>query len=248
MRNMSFALTTAQYNARTKTETMRLGWANLKPGEVFMGILKGQGLKKGEKVTKLHASRCVSNTPARVDSVTKANCIAEGFPELEPAQFVEFFCKHNKVTPDTIINRIVSGVTLIRKRAARAAHTVNPQQEAGIMQDTERVSLENLAHGAAIERFNLALSQVLENILDPNTDAKTKREVVLKVGIKPTEDRESGRVEVTTSTKLANYKAVETTIYIGTVGGEAAAVEHNPKQMRFDEVVANAGTDSKGVS
>ena len=47
-RNMSFALTTAQYNDRTKTETMRLGWAFLKPGEVFMGIKQGQGLKKGE--------------------------------------------------------------------------------------------------------------------------------------------------------------------------------------------------------
>ncbi len=106
-RNMSFALTTEQYNNRTKTETMRLGWAFLKPGEIFMGIKQGQGLKKGEKVERLHLSRCISNTPARVDSVTKDNCIAEGFPHLEPAQFIEFFCKHNRCSPDTVINRIV---------------------------------------------------------------------------------------------------------------------------------------------
>jgi hypothetical protein len=113
--------------------------------------------------------------------------------------------------------------------------------------EDNHISLENLATGAAVERFNLALTQVLENILDPNTDAKVKREIVLKVAIKPTEDRASGRVEVTTATKLANYKAVETTIYIGTVGGEVAAVEHNPKQMRFDEVVRQAESSSKGV-
>lgn len=107
MRNMSFSLTTAAYEDRSKTETMRLGWVFLKPGEAFMGILKGQGLKKGEKVVKLHASRCGSNTLARVDSVTKANRIAEGFPHLEPAEFVEMFCRHNRCSPDRIINRIV---------------------------------------------------------------------------------------------------------------------------------------------
>jgi hypothetical protein len=107
MRNMSFSMTTRQFRERTKTETMRLGWKNLKPGDVFMGIEKGQGLKKGEHVVKLGPARCVSNTPARVDSVTKENLVKEGFPELEPAEFVEMFCRHNKCEPNTMVNRIV---------------------------------------------------------------------------------------------------------------------------------------------
>lgn len=107
MRLMSFSLTTAQYRAHQKTETMRLGWARLKPGELFQGIEKGQGLKKGERVVRLDVARCISNTPARVDSVTEANCVKEGFGHLSPTEFVAMFCKHNKCAPDTIINRIV---------------------------------------------------------------------------------------------------------------------------------------------
>jgi hypothetical protein len=103
---MSFALTTEQYNDRTKTETMRLGWAFLKPGEVVMGIKQGQGLKKGEKVERLHPFRCASNTPARVDSTTKANVIAEGFPDWTVEEFIEFFCKSHKCAPDKVVNRI----------------------------------------------------------------------------------------------------------------------------------------------
>jgi len=57
-RNMSFMLTTAQYCARTKDVTRRLGWANLKPGDMFNGVEKAMGLKKGEKINK-----CAPDTP-----------------------------------------------------------------------------------------------------------------------------------------------------------------------------------------
>lgn len=106
MRNMSFALTTEQYRNRTKTVTRRLGWKNLKPGEKFMGVEKGMGLKKGEKVKRLHASECVANWQTRLGLMDQEECVREGFPHLTPEQFVDMFCKHNGCRPDTYVNRI----------------------------------------------------------------------------------------------------------------------------------------------
>lgn len=104
--NMSFALTTKQYNDRTKTVTRRLGWKKLKSGQVFMGVEKSQGLKKGEKVKTLHQSECVSNRPEPLNDITAADVVLEGFPEMNPADFVAMFCAHNDCTPETIVNRI----------------------------------------------------------------------------------------------------------------------------------------------
>lgn len=106
MRNMSFFLTRKQYEARTKDVTRRLGWAHLKLGEQFMGVVKGQGIPKGGTVEKLHASECVSNRPERLDAITQEDCAREGFPELTPEGFIVMFCHHNKCQPWTIVNRI----------------------------------------------------------------------------------------------------------------------------------------------
>lgn len=108
MRNMSFSLTTQQYEARTKTVTRRVGWGFLKPGDVVMGIVKGMGLKKGEKVQKLHPFRVKSNTPEPLSAIRDYpnDCELEGFPEMTPDEFVEMFTKHNRVTEDRVISRI----------------------------------------------------------------------------------------------------------------------------------------------
>ncbi len=37
-------------------------------------------------------------------------CEREGFPEMEPAAFVDFFCQsHHKCTPETIVTRVEFG-------------------------------------------------------------------------------------------------------------------------------------------
>lgn len=105
-RNMSFSLTTDQFIEETKNVTRRLGWGNLLPGELFNGVRKGMGLRKGEKVEKLHLCRCVSNTPERVDFISQADVAREGFPNMSRQGFVEMFCRHNKCQPAKIINRI----------------------------------------------------------------------------------------------------------------------------------------------
>ncbi len=105
-RNMSFMLTTPQFRNQTKTVTRRLGWRFLKPGEIVNGVEKCQGLKKGEKIKRIGKIRILSTDWQPLRNITADDCGLEGFPEMTPAEFVEFFCRHNKCTPDTIVNRI----------------------------------------------------------------------------------------------------------------------------------------------
>jgi len=106
MRNMSFFLTTKQYRNRTKTVTRRLGWWSVQAGDQFMGVVKGQGIPKGGKVEKLHASEVVSARTERLDAIDEEDVIREGFLHLTPDEFVKMFCEHNGCQPWTLVNRI----------------------------------------------------------------------------------------------------------------------------------------------
>lgn len=103
---MSFMLTTHQVRIRLKDVTRRLGWWNLKPGEVVCAVEKCQGLKKGEKINRLCVIRIKSTRGEELRNITYADCVREGFPEMQPWEFVAMFAKHNKCTPYTEVNRI----------------------------------------------------------------------------------------------------------------------------------------------
>lgn len=113
MRNISFALTTEQFLAGTKTVTRRVGWEHLKAGDMLCAVRKSQGLKKGEQVERLGVIRIRSVRRERLSCMTqdevygKRECVREGFPDLAPAQFVEFFCKSHKGTwRESLVTRI----------------------------------------------------------------------------------------------------------------------------------------------
>jgi hypothetical protein len=106
-------LTTEQYRNHTKTVTRRLGWRFLKPGEILNGCEKCQGLKKGEKQVKMGQHRVLSTRwePLRrmIDDPEygREEVVKEGFPDMTPAEFVEFFCaSHRGCVPETLVNRI----------------------------------------------------------------------------------------------------------------------------------------------
>ena len=112
MRNISFALTTAQFRSRTKHVTRRRGWWDLEPEDELMGVEKSQGLKKGEKVVRLGAIRIAD---VRIEPLSRIErepeygrheMILEGFPGLHPAEFVYWFCLSHKCKPWDEINRI----------------------------------------------------------------------------------------------------------------------------------------------
>ncbi len=107
MRNMSFALTTQQVKDRTKSVTRRFGWAFLKPNEKVRAVEKAMGLRPGEKIQRLCVIKIISTRWEPLKMITKEDCILEGFPDMEPEEFVEMICKHYPgKNPDSEINRI----------------------------------------------------------------------------------------------------------------------------------------------
>jgi hypothetical protein len=94
----------------------------------------------------------------------------------------------------------------------------------------EKVSLATLLGGVAVERFDDELARVLANIVDPNTPAEAKREVTLKLSLKPDKGRDMGRVEVAVSSKLAPAEKLGTRMFISMTRSGPVATEHNPQQ------------------
>jgi hypothetical protein len=103
---MSFALTTQQMRNRTKDVTRRLGWAFLRPGDVVMACVQCRGLKRGQHVERIHPIRIVDTRWEPLEAITAEEVRREGFPEWTPAQFIAFYCAHNRCTPKRPVNRI----------------------------------------------------------------------------------------------------------------------------------------------
>jgi hypothetical protein len=95
------------------------------------------------------------------------------------------------------------------------------------------VSLATLNSGAAIEQFDNELDAVLQNILDPNTKAEAKREVILRIIIQPAENRRHGDVTIAVSSKLAPPQETKTVFFFGNKKGHAVAAERDLNQMSF---------------
>lgn len=99
--------------------------------------------------------------------------------------------------------------------------------------EDELLTLANLGNGGAAEQFEEEMVRVLENILDPNTPATDKRQIVIKVTFKPSADRDSSEITVDTAVKLASVRSSFATVFVGRRRGKAIAITHDPKQMQF---------------
>ena len=113
MRNMSYQLTTAQAYAQLKNITRRLGWWNLRTGDLVQQVEKGMGLKKGETIKRIYKVKVETASPEPLNRILidqeygRLEVIREGFPWMAPDQFVSMFCKsHKGCTPETTVNRI----------------------------------------------------------------------------------------------------------------------------------------------
>jgi hypothetical protein len=104
---MSFFATTPQFRARRKWATRRLGWPDAKAGDRVIAIEKGQGLRLGEKQVVLGEILLVDARREQLDvGVTQRECFLEGFPDMDPAAFVEFFAKMHSIPRDTEVTRL----------------------------------------------------------------------------------------------------------------------------------------------
>ncbi len=119
------------------------------------------------------------------------------------------------------------------------------------------INLEKFAGGALAEKFNIGLKEVLENIADPNTEAKKKRKLTVELTFNPDEERELSLVDILVKTKLEPPKAVATKILIDKDGqGGIIASEYNnqlrgQQYLKVDEdtgeILADDDVDMEGI-
>lgn len=105
-RNMSFAMTTTQFEAKSKEVTRRFGWWFLKSGDVICGVEKARGFKAGEKIWRLELIEVVyTRSESRCD-ISQEDVVRECFPDWTPEQFVSMLVTHYRVLPSSPVNRI----------------------------------------------------------------------------------------------------------------------------------------------
>jgi len=91
-----------------------------------------------------------------------------------------------------------------------------------------------LASGAVPELFDHEFPRVLENIQDPNTDAKKVRKVQITLEFKPDENRETAAVKVTLVTSLPGIDPVTASIFLSREGGRCVAYAREKTQTELD--------------
>ncbi|MFR0780081.1 MAG: hypothetical protein ACLSH8_10745 [Zhenhengia sp.] len=105
------------------------------------------------------------------------------------------------------------------------------------------INLDKFAGGALAERVNQAITQVLENIKDPNTDHKVKRKVTLELTFVTDEAREMTQVSVIAKTKTAPQSSVSSVILIDTDNdGEVLDTEFRKQIPGQQAIVVNPET------
>jgi hypothetical protein len=102
------------------------------------------------------------------------------------------------------------------------------------MAEKSQLSLVNIGGGVAEELFTEELQKVLDNIVDPNTEEKSIREIMIKFKFKPNGTRSHVDIFVSSVSKLGPTKAYPTKAFVGRrTDGTGEAYEHNPEQMQF---------------
>jgi|SRR3972149_4532003 len=102
------------------------------------------------------------------------------------------------------------------------------------MTDISSVDVSTIAGGAFLERANDALKEVIANVLDPNTDPKAARKVLIEIKVKPFESRETCEYDIICKNKLAPAKSVGGILFIGFDGKRPVAWEKDPKQTELN--------------
>lgn len=99
-------------------------------------------------------------------------------------------------------------------------------------------SIMQMANGAFLERVDYEMERVVDNILDPNTNATKARKITVTIELKPDDDRGKINVSVTAKSTLAPTNPVGTSLaFTSDANGEAVLAEMTPQipgQMYLD--------------
>jgi hypothetical protein len=130
----------------------------------------------------------------------------------------------------------------------------------------DRLNIANIARGSLLERADIEIDKVLNNILDKNTDYKKARKVTLELEFQATDEtRENVSVKLKAKSSVQPYNPVITQIFVGKDnGGQVVAQEYIrnkdvlPGQEGFDlvngkavdretgEILSENGSEGKG--
>lgn len=98
------------------------------------------------------------------------------------------------------------------------------------------LNVGNILGGKFPERFDKAIKQLIDNMRDPNTPADAARKITFEFTVKPTEDRQTAAVMLTTKLKLASMESVAGTIYVSKAEGSLKAYTRDLRQeVMFQE-------------
>jgi hypothetical protein len=78
-----------------------------------------------------------------------------------------------------------------------------------------KLDLNKFAGGTLQEKFNGALSEVIENLQNPNTSFKNKRGITISIGFTQNEQRNDAKITVCVTTKTSPVLPIETAMYMG---------------------------------
>lgn len=97
-------------------------------------------------------------------------------------------------------------------------------------QEFQKDSILRMAAGAIEERVDYEVSRVIDNILDLNTDPKTKRKITVTLEFMPDAERKHIVIAATAKSTLAPTAAVATAMVITADGnGEMVVAEMVPQ-------------------
>ena len=98
--------------------------------------------------------------------------------------------------------------------------------------------VDELMDGALTERFNYEMERVLNNVFDPNTSPKAKRQIQIVIDIMPNERRDAAEFKVDVKSKTAPPVAVTQTVFLAMDdNGNVTATEMTnqvPGQINMD--------------
>lgn len=106
------------------------------------------------------------------------------------------------------------------------------------MDKTIKLDLSAIGEGGLQEKVDKELEKVFDNILDPNTDTKATRKLIITLTMKPDDTRQTVATGMEVKSTLAPQTGVATTVLVGQKDGKVYANELKssiPGQMYFDE-------------
>lgn len=115
-----------------------------------------------------------------------------------------------------------------------------------------KVELQEMVGGALQEKFSRAFENVVENLQNPNTSFKNKRQINICMKFTQNENRDDVFVEISVAEKLAPQAPMSTSFAIGTDlrTGETYAQEYGKQirgQMNLDDYQAEQVVDGKVI-